>query len=293
MNQKKNNKPQRPSTPSKIPQRKSSKEVLKLPPRLLKPTSSEASQVIDSPAAVFDLNGRKMKPETGVQAAAAVASTIVSEGNDSETNEEATETTSSPSEEIAPAPSEMTVLSEMFKQQVLQSILDPDGGILQSMLEGSKCSIGDGGFSSDSNFDVSRSHAVFNCSYDGGRPSSPVCRHRKGSLRLVNSRCSFVNICQEECPPGRRVERRRGFPWLELWVGLSFLLTMLLMGIVLLLNVEQLTAIWNGEEWVRRVPTLPSLEEESFFGRMTDILMKLWMSLKGFIGSSDGSNEDI
>lgn len=115
----------------------------------------------------------------------------------------------------------------------------------------------------------------------------PSSTTREGDrVRKIASRCSFVNICEKECCEEKP---KRGFPWAVFWNGFMALMIVLLLAITLLVNYDQLMAIWYGYD-LKKDFVLPI--EESYFEKWTKLVLQFWMKLKNLI-VLDELNEEL
>ncbi|XP_029727249.2 uncharacterized protein LOC115265607 isoform X2 [Aedes albopictus] len=279
----------RQRTASKTSLQNLSKETVKAPSRMLKPsTADDSSSPAVDPPVVFDLNGRKIRtnPEPALKDAHEEVAVDRTE----------TEMITPPCTDLVSKPSEL-IVSEFLKQHALQNIKDQENEFLKIFQKYNRQpsesllakAIGERSTSKKNVLIQSESHPVFECCYEGEEnvPSSTSCCEG-ACLKRVASRCCLANQYEGECSVGfggAPQPRGNKFPWLAFWNGLSVLMIALLLGITLLVNFDHLMAIRNGREWRREMILPPPVAPEArgVFDRIRDFLMKLWVELKDMI----------
>lgn len=273
---------------------------------MLKPSSADSSLAVVPPA-VFDLNGRKVKPnpvqtpEINVKDNPKKDETALVETPDKDQPDnliisELLDQLSAPYEMVD---SSFRTKSLNFRH-ALQNVLDQEKEFIKivqkysldkqpsssALVKVPESAIGDGTSSNGKILSASESHPVFDFCYEGDDsvPSSTsFCE--ESCLEGVASRCCLTNICRGEIFVGESVKRRAGFPWLALWTGLSIVMIALLLAVLLLLNFDHLVAIWNGHDWKREFILLPPEppKQETYLDRISNFFLELWLKLKDMI----------
>ncbi|XP_062558305.1 uncharacterized protein LOC134223173 [Armigeres subalbatus] len=285
---KKTTKLQRSVTPSKIPLRSPSKEMLKPPTRILKPSSTDLS-LTDVQPVVFDLNGRKVKTNPPKDVQHKTDSEAVS----------AEPGAALPCKELVKVPSNSFISTE---QKAFQRIVDQEGELIRSiqqkfglvkpptqeLMDILNSSIGDGG-----DLGALQKHCVFSYTYDEGDEgvlsSSGCCK--EGCLEKGASRCSFMNVHEDDISMPMKEQRRGSSTCQAIWNVMSVVIILLLLAIILVQNYDTVIVSWNGYDWLRKqIPPEPE-EPETLIEKMINFLLRFWVNLKDVIVLDDLEEE--